>query len=305
MNPPAPTLTDRVEATSALAWTGERMVPEHAPAHTFWEHVYRYRFACRRVRGLRVLDIACGEGYGTAALSRAGAAHVVGVDVCPESCRHAAAKYHLEIRQGDAAAIPVPTGAVDAVVSFETIEHLDSPAAFLHECTRVLAPGGFAIISSPNRDLYRAGAEPNEFHRSEMSCQEFASLLRKYFGRVEMYSQCLQSASPTSIHSLAAFESVWLKVRGFWRVRRWALARLCDVDIYEPKVDELFRDDPVAAILAHDGPITRLMNPLDVRKSSASGAERAVYLVAVCRDPKRGAPHPAVEPAARNTASTN
>jgi 2-polyprenyl-3-methyl-5-hydroxy-6-metoxy-1,4-benzoquinol methylase len=69
--------------TSEPAEYTERMVPEEAHARTFWEHIGRYRFARDFVRGRRVLDIACGEGYGAAALARAGAASVIGIDVSP------------------------------------------------------------------------------------------------------------------------------------------------------------------------------------------------------------------------------
>lgn len=276
--------------TAPLSWTGERMVPESAPPHTFWEHIYRYRFARRFARHRRVLDIACGEGYGTAAMLRGGASQAIGVDICPDSCRHAAARYHVDARQGSAADIPVDSRSIDVVVSFETIEHLESPAELLVECVRVLAPGGLAVISSPDRDVYRAGAAPNEFHHSEMNRHEFRTLLDRHFRHVEMYSQCVLTAPAFSRNALAAFQSPWLALRGFWRFRRWALRDLCDVDIYEPRVSAQFREAPVAAILADDGPCARLLNPFAVRRSSNSAHERAVYQVAVCREPKTAGP---------------
>src|SRR5687767_6601798 len=94
--------------------TGERMLPETTSAVTFWEHIYRYRFAARFVRGRRVLDIACGEGYGAAALLRAGAASVIGVDISEEACEHARQKYGIDARPGSAEQIPLPSQAVDA-----------------------------------------------------------------------------------------------------------------------------------------------------------------------------------------------
>src|SRR5437667_10028853 len=114
----------------ALEDTGERMIPESTPAAPFWEHIYRYRFATRFVRGRRVLDIACGEGYGAAALARAGAARVIGIDLSEEACEHARQKYGVDARSGDAHRIPLPDRSVDVIVSFETIEHLNTPAAF-------------------------------------------------------------------------------------------------------------------------------------------------------------------------------
>src|ERR1035437_10505448 len=107
--------------------TGERMVPESADLFTFWEHVYRYAFASRFVKGKRVLDIACGEGYGAAALQKAGAAHVIGVDISESVCLHARSKYGLDARRGTAEQIPLPDRSVEVIVSFETIEHVPEP----------------------------------------------------------------------------------------------------------------------------------------------------------------------------------
>src|ERR1019366_10458411 len=121
---------------------------------TFWEHVYRYAFACRFVRGKRVLDIACGEGYGAAALQKAGAAHVIGVDVSESICLHARSKYGLDARPGTAEQIPLADGSVDVIVSFETIENVPDTGRFLDECVRILVPGGRLIISTPNKGIY-------------------------------------------------------------------------------------------------------------------------------------------------------
>ena len=60
------------ERVPALPYTGERMVPEASESNTYWEHIYRYRFATRFAKNKRVLDVACGEGYGSAALLKPG-----------------------------------------------------------------------------------------------------------------------------------------------------------------------------------------------------------------------------------------
>ena len=157
--------------------TGERMVPESADTFTFWEHVYRYAFASRFVRGKRILDIACGEGYGAAALQKAGAAQVIGVDIDESVCLHARNKYGLDARPGTAERIPLPDKSVDVVISFETIEHVTSPNLFLDECARVLAPGGRLVISTPNKLILNQylGGYKNPYHCSEMTPEELAS----------------------------------------------------------------------------------------------------------------------------------
>src|SRR6266478_574902 len=131
------------------------MVPEKADKDTFWEHIYRYRFATQFVAGRTVLDIACGEGYGAAALSEAGATKVVGVDISPETCLHATQKYGIETRIGAGEKIPLDSSSIDVVVSFETIEHVRNPKVFLDECHRVLRPNGSLVISTPNHDSAR------------------------------------------------------------------------------------------------------------------------------------------------------
>ena len=129
----------------------ERMVPEEAHARIFWEHVARYRFAKEFVRGKRVLDIACGEGYGAAGLAKAGARSVVGIDVSADVCDHARRKYGLDARAGDAQAIPLPDRSIDLVVSFETIEHVDQPGCL---------PRRMCPRPRPGRDAHRLDSEP-------------------------------------------------------------------------------------------------------------------------------------------------
>jgi len=174
---------------TADEYTGERMEPQFTDAPTFWEHVQRYRFALRFVRGQRVLDIACGEGYGTAAIAGAGAAQVIGVDLCEQTCARTRVKYGIDARVGNADAIPLDDGSVDLVVSFETIEHLCNPVRFLNECHRVLSSHGKLIISTPNRPVYRQRSPSNPHHHHEMTVAEFEDALRTQFDHVQLFGQ--------------------------------------------------------------------------------------------------------------------
>src|SRR5216683_317151 len=191
---------------------GERMVPEVSGGITFWEHVYRYAFACRFVAGKRVLDIACGEGYGTAALQKAGATQVFGVDISDSSCLHARKKYGVDARVGSADQIPLPDNSVDVVVSFETIEHLPNPNRFLDECARVLARGGTLIISTPNKGIYGLDGPTNPHHCSEMTEEEFSTALHARFRRVRLYTQRPYSAAWWSLRSLPSDVTPWKRV---------------------------------------------------------------------------------------------
>jgi O-antigen biosynthesis protein len=189
--------SDQLSAVSARAelefpWTGERLVPSHK-GDTALEHLHRYAFAREYVRGKQILDIACGEGYGSKMLADA-ASRVVGVDICQEVIAHASRKYgdgdRLEFKVGSCTSIPLPDHSVDGVVSFETLEHLAEHEEMLGEVKRVLRPGGFIILSTP--DTLHCTIIPknhNPFHVRELTREEFSELLRKTFSHVYLFEQ--------------------------------------------------------------------------------------------------------------------
>lgn len=175
-----------------MKFTGERYVPSEA-GEIRYEHLHRYAWCASVLAGKDVLDIASGEGYG-AALIAARAASVVGVDISREAVEHASAQYsqlsNLRFEQGSAAAIPLGDASVDAVVSFETIEHLLEQEAMLSEIKRVLRPDGFLVLSSPNKDVYAkySGAH-NEYHVKELQLDELQALLSARFPAANYYAQ--------------------------------------------------------------------------------------------------------------------
>jgi SAM-dependent methyltransferase len=175
-----------------LSFTGERFIPG-VPGEIWYEHWHRYHFAAPIVAGRDVLDIACGAGYGSALLARH-AARVVGADLSQPAIDHARARYaavpHLEFRQADCAALPFPDGSFDAVVSFETLEHIAAQEAFLDEVRRVLRPAGLLVLSCPNKIEYtdKRGVT-NEFHVRELERDELAALIAPRFPHSEWYGQ--------------------------------------------------------------------------------------------------------------------
>ena len=84
---------DQPEGVPPLPLTGERTLPD-VPEENYWfrRHLAVYEWIAARCGGLDVVDMACGEGYGTDVLARR-AARVTGVDANPEAHAHAAAKY--------------------------------------------------------------------------------------------------------------------------------------------------------------------------------------------------------------------
>jgi SAM-dependent methyltransferase len=180
--------------TADLQFTGERYVPGTAGeiAH---EHWHRYAFAARCATGRRVLDVACGEGYGSGLLSQV-ATHIIGVDIDAATLAHARQRYANQANctfvEGSAAALPISDASVDLVVSFETIEHLsaeDQPR-MLAEFARVLAPNGLLVLSSPNRPQYSdARGYANPFHLHELDRSELAQLLAPHLRAQRWYRQ--------------------------------------------------------------------------------------------------------------------
>ncbi len=257
----------------------ERMDPTTAHPASFWEHVYRYRFASQYVRDKRVLDLACGEGYGTAALKRAGPRSVLGIDLSSSICARARKRYCEVFCAGDAHAIPIADGSIDVIVSFETIEHIGNPDAFLSECARVLAPKGVLIVSTPNKTVHAESSEPNPFHRSEMDESEFLSLLESRFRHTERYAQILKTAPWWSPRSLGATHAKWVRRRGGWRARQWIRSLLCPHIVRE--LEEYDRQSPMTVDLARDRLLASWVNPYWVHPRSRSEKEQPWYLIAV------------------------
>ncbi len=197
---------DQPTGVPPLALTGERTLPD-VPAENYWyrRHLATYEWIGARVAGLRVVDMACGEGYGSELLSRSGAA-VVGVDANPEAHEHARLRY---VRQNlsferNLVELHGSPGEYDAVVLLQTIEHVQDPIALLEHFRTILAPGGIAFISTPNvLTLAPDGAvkSDNPWHLKEYRASEFSELCTAVFDHVELLG--LFHARKLRLHELA------------------------------------------------------------------------------------------------------
>jgi SAM-dependent methyltransferase len=268
------------ENSLVLEPTNERMIPEiYGGGFTFWEHVYRYAFASRFVKGKRVLDIACGEGYGAAALQKADAVHVIGVDISESVCLHARNKYGLDARPGTAEQIPLPNDSVDVVVSFETIEHVPNPNRFLDECVRVLTAGGMLIISTPNKGIYTwPGGAQNPYHCSEMTEEEFSSALGSRFRDARFYTQHPDFAPWWSIRTFVSDNTAWGRVRGFRRFRRAIQEAVAPEAVKDPTDEQ--RRSILELILRLGRKPHQFLNPYALRPRRKWNREKPIYTVA-------------------------
>jgi len=197
-----------------LEWTGERYVPQIRGIIAL-EHLHRYAFASEHVKDKVVLDIACGEGYGSEILSRY-AENVYGFDIDSKTIKHASKKYvkqNLHFQVASCTKIPLPDSSVDVVVSFETIEHVDEQELMLFEMKRIMRPGGILIISSPDKHEYsEIMCRMNPFHVKELTISEFSKVLSSFFNNIALFGQRVIYGS--ALTGLDEF-TPWLKTYEF------------------------------------------------------------------------------------------
>jgi SAM-dependent methyltransferase len=185
-------MSTATDPDETLPFTGERFVPG-AKGEIWMEHWHRYHFAARWAAGREVVDVACGEGYGSALLARS-AARVTGIDVSAQAVDHASRAYdgvaNLRFVRASCAALPLAAASADLAVSFETIEHIGEQERFLDELARVLRPDGVLVLSCPNKVEYSDKRHyANEFHVRELYREELAALVSARFPHCRWFGQ--------------------------------------------------------------------------------------------------------------------
>jgi SAM-dependent methyltransferase len=205
--------------------TGERIVPWAPDAQVIYEHYHRYLWTQPLVTGRRVLDLGSGEGFGAALLADTAAA-VTGVDIDAQTVAHSRANYEApNLRFREASAMDLSAfgdDSFDAVVAFEMIEHVAEHEQVLAEIARVLAPGGFLVMSTPEKRAYSDDRDfVNPHHERELTQEEFTALLRSRFRGLALFSQRAVAGSRIEVIGGArgAGQSVRIeRVEGDWRV---------------------------------------------------------------------------------------
>lgn len=190
--------TQTRKTLAQILLTGECCVPENSNPRVVEDHIARYNFAASFVKNKSVLDIACGAGYGSNILKKAGAKSVLGLDINKNALKYANKKYQIRnitFSYGDINKLSFKE-KFDTVVCFETVEHIQNDLLAIKNLYRALIPGGLLIISSPNRPITspktnNINDKPlNKFHVREYTPNELRSLLVKGgFSHVETYGQ--------------------------------------------------------------------------------------------------------------------
>jgi len=248
--------SDQPEGVPPLCLTGERTLPD-VPEENYWfrRHLAVYEWIAARLGGASVIDMACGEGYGSDVLA-AGAARVVGVDANPEAHEHARLRYVRENLSFVRDLVDGYSEPAQAVVFLQTIEHLENPGATLAHFRGLVGESGTVYLSTPNvLTLAPKGASrsDNPWHVHEYRLQEFHRLCSEHFGQVEMYG--LFHARKLRAHQLA-LNLGWDRIHRALRLTR------------------PFYDRFTPAIASGD---------FVLRRAGQADLDRALDFVAVCR----------------------
>jgi ubiquinone/menaquinone biosynthesis C-methylase UbiE len=181
-----------------MTFTGERYIPGEGGAQLAYEHMHRYLYAVRWARGKQVLDLACGNGYGTALLARR-ARHVWAIDLDAPALQDAASgrqANNVTFIQGDAEKLPFRNDTMGLIVAMEALEHIRDQERMVREMARVCSPEGLVLISTPNKAVYSDGRKyVNPFHIRELYFDEFADLLKRHFPYVSIAEQQIRAGS--------------------------------------------------------------------------------------------------------------
>lgn len=242
----------------------EGIIPECRFTHreVFLWHMARYDYAKKYILpSNRVLDVACGSGYGTYELSMF-CRDIMGIDHSGEVIEYARHNYNahnISWQEYDCTKMTniLPASSFDVVVSFETIEHVDreSQFVFIDQIAKVLNKDGIAIISTPNVDVFgNSTHEKGSKHKYEMNKQEFLDTLEPRFNQVYLLGQAFSDTSNNR-----------------WRSMKMA----CILNgIFNLNFKPIIRD------------YTDYMDKSDL-EFSFYNLERALMFVAICRYPRK------------------
>jgi len=219
---------------------GERIIPGNFNSKEeyflYIRHFFAYEFINKKVsKDNSVLEIGCGEGYGTSLVSTK-VRNIVGLDVSKDIINHANEKYKSHncfFELFDGYKIPFDNDSFDVVISCQVIEHVPNDINYLKEINRALKKGGFLILTTPNRvhRLYPWQKPWNSFHLREYSRRDFGKVLESVFLDVKVSGiNAIKEITETEIHRVRKYKNsklihiVFLKI--LKRILRFFLFQL-------------------------------------------------------------------------------
>ena len=145
----------------------------------------------------RILDFGCGNGSLAAIMRHIGT--VTAIDYSPAAI--AAAKEHYEgitFLAGDALTVPLPESAFDIVVSQEVVEHVHDQPGYIARARKLLAPGGFLILTTPNAFTFYRGGEYDKARKAGklqprediLTIRELRRIVEPHFTVARCYTIC-------------------------------------------------------------------------------------------------------------------
>jgi 2-polyprenyl-3-methyl-5-hydroxy-6-metoxy-1,4-benzoquinol methylase len=165
----------------------ERIVPdllvsdEITGKKTLKLHLERYQFASRNIKPGRILDIACGVGYGCDLMLQLASDQITEI-YCVDSSHEAIA--YARQRYGQPKAFFIEQDAMkyfdpvrfDTIIALETIEHIQKPERFIQQAAGLLKPGGRFIASVP----ITPSVDINPYHITDFTEVSFRSLFKAF-----------------------------------------------------------------------------------------------------------------------------
>jgi ubiquinone/menaquinone biosynthesis C-methylase UbiE len=143
-------------------------------------------YYAKNIKFVKLLDIGCGTGYGTAHLAKH-AAYALGVDYSGATLEQSRKEYenikNLEFLECKVPPITIEDESFDVVTAFQFIEHISNPVDFIKEVYRILKPGGFFLCTTVNGEMSLAR---NPFHVFEYTFETMEADFKKVFSKVDM-----------------------------------------------------------------------------------------------------------------------
>lgn len=269
-----------------IQWTGERYIPGFGGPEIQYEHEHRYQLAAALVQDKAVLDIGCGEGYGSQFLA-SNAAHVTGIDVDVAAIEHARARYRshgarLKFEHISSDALyPFENQSFDVITCFEVIEHLPSHELLLSEARRLLKPDGVFLVSTPDRKTYSDDRNyKNEFHLSEMYIPDFHNELSSYFSTVSLFMQAVHAGSIVlpldNSSSQANQDEIRLVIGGTGSLKPMYVIAICSQSPLSLDVASIYADSDDTLLNSYRGSlpreeVDRLLSEFQSEREKAQG----------------------------------